>query len=173
MIPAATHSVSDGRAYDLLLYTDETMAFDLYYRVVNRGGDILTDKSWTNDDGKEFSYAMPNMENKTMDAASGWVKLGNSQLIYASNGKMGVSLHKVFNSCSSNQFPNINTLNDSGDVYYEFAIYTTKKGTLDNRDAWSDNINMDVYVVAGTATALNRLSLRDPRQISEDDLKIC
>ena len=171
MIPAATHSVSDGRAYDLLLYTDETMAFDLYYRVVNRGGDILTDKSWTNDDGKEFSYAMPNMENKTMDAASGWVKLGNSQLIYASNGKMGVSLHKVFNSCSSNQFPNINTLNDSGDVYYEFAIYTTKKGTLDNRDAWSDNINMDVYVVAGTATALNRLSLRDPRQISEDDLK--
>ena len=147
------------------------MSFDLYYRVVNRGGEVLTDKSWTNDDGKSFSYAMPNMSNKPMDASSGWVKLDNSQLVYASNGKMGVSLHKVFNSCSANQFPNINTLNDSGDVYYEFAIYTTKKGTLDNRDAWSDNINMDVYVVAGTATALNRLSLRDPRQISEDDLK--
>ncbi len=152
MIPDATSTVEDGQAYDLLLWTDSAMEYDLYYRV------------WSTETNGQVTaqYPMPNMPSGTGNPdGQGWVNLGTSDRIY-NNGRelTGRSLHTQFNKCASGNFPDINKLIDSGKIYYEFAIVIKALGDGNTREdptTWSGTVNMYVNAAAGTSDNLYTL----------------
>lgn len=162
MIPESTSTVADSMSYDLLFWTDTYMDFDLYYRVVNSSGEILTLRQ---DENGNYRYAMPNMDNKIYTAGlngSGWITLGSSGT-FSTNGRdmAGKSLHLTFNQCRDGDMPKVNTLVDSKDVYYEFALSIRRMGTASTAGdpaTWSGDVNVYVDVAAATSTDLYELS---------------
>ncbi len=161
MVPNTTHTVQDGIGYDLILWTDTTLEYDLYYRVVDSSGNPLTSKATV--DGMGFptnAYALPNLKKDQADD-NGWVFLKNSGRIYTSDGRLyGKSLQNFFCDCKGD-FPNINLLDDSGNVYYEFAISINRvgnSGTGDNPATWSGDVRFYVNAAAGTSNNLFSVS---------------
>ena len=162
MMPEETDTVADGMAYDLLLWSDTNMEYDLYYRAVTIDKDqtvtVLTHKE---EDGK-FAYGMPNMS--AAEDKSGWVLLGSSGLYYPLPGQLaGMSLHSKFNGCSQTiPFPDLNTLRsetpDGQTVYYDFVVSIRRIGSLTDPDTWSGDINFYVDVAAGNSSDLYRLA---------------
>ena len=45
MTPVSTETVGDIISYDVLLWTDSQLKFDLYYRVVDQGGQKISDEN--------------------------------------------------------------------------------------------------------------------------------
>ncbi len=165
MRPNATHTVQKGMGYDLVLWTDTVLEYDLYYRVVTRDNTILTDKAELDERGRPLNaYALPNMFKNMPDGKAdknGWVYLGNSGSIPISgNMILGQSLQKHF--CGSGEeFPDINLLDDSGNVLYEFAISVTKMktgNTADDPATWSGTVNFYVNAGAGTSSGLDNVA---------------
>ena len=170
MVPNTTHTVQDGMGYDLILWTDTTLEYDLYYRVVDSSGNPLTDEATV--DGLGFptnAYALPNIDKKLPADDNGWVFLKNSGRIYTSDGRLyGKSLNNFFNDCRGD-FPNINLLDDSGNVYYEFAISINRvgnSGTGDNPATWSGDVRFYVNAAAGTSN--NMLSVSGSANVLEE-----
>ena len=157
VIPESTSTVADSMSYDLLLWTDTYMEFELYYRVVRSDGEVLTLRQ--NADGS-YRYALPNMENKIYTAGlngNGWISLGSSGMFSSNVTSMsGKSMHVIFNQGVDN-FPKVNTLKDSGDVYYEFVASIRRLGTAGTANdpaTWSGDVNLYVDVAAGSSSDL-------------------
>ena len=162
MIPNATHTVQDGMGYDLVLWTDTTMEYDLYYRVVSSSGVPLTGEAEVDGQGSPTNaYALPNIDKKGEPDENGWVRLKNSGRIYTSDGRLyGKSLNSFFCDCNKD-FPNINLLDDSGNVYYEFAVSINRvgnSGTGDNPATWSGDVKFFVDAASGTSNNLYSVS---------------
>lgn len=164
VIPDATSTVSSSMAYDLLLWTDSTIQYDLYYRVVKTTGDKgqVTDSAWTDKNGKhEYNMTTVGAQKRQTPDTSGWVLLGDSKEILTNGRELfGKSLHVNFNGCNVGNFPPVNDLDDTGNVYYEFAVCIRKMGTgttSTNPDTWSGTVNYYVDAVASTSGNLYRL----------------
>ena len=148
MVPISTSKVEDNMSYDMLIWSDTTMEFDLFYRVVDKSGAVKTSE-----------YPLPNMEGKTVDS-HGWVLLGGSGQVLAAAGEErgGKSVNKQFNGCvTAASFPPLNKLDDGGDAFYEFGISVTRIGTSGERNTWSGDVNF--YVNVASSTGQNLLSL--------------
>lgn len=155
MTPEDTESVADGIAYDLLLWTDTNIVYDLYYRAVtgDRGKErVLTAER----DENGFIYGMPNMSADP--DANGWVKLGtNDEYNFGnqSKGRPGKRLHYTFNGCTSNTgdgLPDLNTLKSKADgqqVFYDFVVVVRELEKEKNPDAWGKHVKFYVDVAAG------------------------
>ena len=155
LTPEDTESVADGIAYDLLLWTDTNIVYDLYFRAVtgDRGKErVLTAER----DENGFIYGMPNMSANP--DANGWVKLGtNDEYNFGnqSKGRPGKRLHYTFNGCTSNTgdgLPDLNTLKSKADgqqVFYDFAVVVRKLDKETNPDAWGGHVKFYVDVGAG------------------------
>lgn len=170
VVPNTTHTVQDGMGYDLILWTDTTLEYDLYYRVVDSSGNPLTNEATV--DGLGFptnAYALPNIDKKLPADDNGWVWLKNSGRIYTSDGRLyGKSLQSFFSDCGGD-FPNINLLDDSGRVYYEFAISVNRVGnssTGNNPATWSGDVRFYVNAAAGTSN--NLLSVSGSANVLEE-----
>lgn len=164
-----TGTVADGIAYDLLLWSDTEMEYDLYYRAVSEKNDVRTAIT------AQPGFGMPNMPDNP--DPNGWVKLGNSgrhNISSLTPDGTGKSLHCAFNgisSTSSGTLPQLNSLQgktaDGADIFYDFAISVRRLGGNLNPDAWSDNVTMYVDVAAGYPT--NLVKLGNTESISRDD----
>ena len=135
MIPQSTHSVVEGRTYDLLMFTNKTMRFELYYRVVDTtkpaevNGNPNPNRYPTTTD--KYVANMPGASGETHLGDYGWVKLDTDSGLITngnSNGepKVGVSLQAQFNDINAS--PELKDLDDSKKVYYEFAIRVLQIG---------------------------------------------
>jgi len=182
MTPVSTATVSDMISYDVLLWTDKQLKFDLYYRVVDQGGNKISDANgaypatytMTDPNTKEETvlhssdYLLPHLgttnRNTTPDA-NGWIKLGNSSDMNPTSGsRSGRSVNKFFNGCGSTSFPQLNKL--SSDLRYEFVIHLTSLGDIAETDAngaetwknWNGEVNFFVNVAAGQSNNLDNLA---------------
>ncbi len=172
LIPEDTELVADGIAYDLLLWTDSNIVYDLYYRAVT--GDPGKETALTakrDDTDNKFIYGMPNMAANP--DRNGWVKLGNSGTYNfgaSSQGRPGKRMHYTFNNCRSNTgdgLPDLNTLlskTKAGDgqeegqqVYYDFAVVVREVDGQTNPDTWGKQVKLYVDVAAGYPSNLAAL----------------
>ena len=158
MIPWSTHSAVDGRTYDLLMFTNKTMRFELYYRVVDTAG-----KTYPTTDA-EYVKDMPGAASGEHLGDYGWVKLGGDSGLITNGNKDGepkvaVSLQAQFND--PNASPELNHLNDSRKVYYEFAIRVLQINgdDIDKRETWGDDLEMEIYAAAATPTSMRNLTI--------------
>ncbi|MDE7260889.1 MAG: S-layer homology domain-containing protein [Oscillospiraceae bacterium] len=167
MIPQTTSSVVEGRTYDLLMFTNKTMRFELYYRVVDTtkpatvNGQPNPDRYPTTTD--KYVANMPGASGQEHLGDYGWIKLGDDSALITNgneNGepKVGVSLQAQFNNRS---IPELKDLDDSKKVYYEFAIRVLQinEDGIDKKDTWGDDLQMEVYAAAATPTSMRNLTI--------------
>lgn len=151
MSPHSTEKVQDQNSYDLYLWSDTIVQYDLYYRIVEVDGRNVTPATGTVD--KKYLLSSPN--NGVIDT-KGWVYLGNSGEINPKDGELaGITLNEHFNKLESNTFPPLNCLSE--DYSYEFAIELTEMVGKSNRKVWNGQISFDIYVSSGLSATLKTL----------------
>lgn len=127
--PVSTEKVDSSIDWDMLIWSDTSVEFQLFTREVGS-----TTGAWT-----------------LLGTASITVPDGVT-------GYRGVSLTRNFlqKAVSNPDFDRLNTLKE--DTAYEYAISFTKVGTLPERDTWSQRVNVKVHVVAGSDLELGFLT---------------
>ena len=129
LTPVSTQKVDDSIDWDMLIWSDTSVSFDLYAREVE-----TTTGTWKK------------LGNATITVPDGVT------------GYRGVSLTRNFLKSGDNNpdFDALNTLKD--DTLYEYAISFTKVAGLSERDTWSQRLNLKVHVAAGSNNDLSFLS---------------
>ena len=133
MEPQSTNTAPDGVFYDIMLWCDATLKFNLYRRTKDGAG------SWgawekVNNKGTQFEYT---------------VQPGNTQ--YQSIG----SVNKDTN------FKTYQLNNVSEDTLYQYAVNITSLGDNNtNRETWNLDAEFRVTVDSGSAAQLSRVANR-------------
>lgn len=125
--PVTTESVPDNINWDMIIWSDTSVCFDLYRRTTG-----------TNE--------------------TNWERVQQGVEITVPNGeeRRGVSLARILRTGNVTNFEKLNELLE--DQEYEYALHFTRVGTLENRDTWSQRINMGVSIVAGNTSNLGSLA---------------
>ncbi len=150
MTPLATSTVDRNISYDVHLWSDTILTYQLFYRVTNSKGVPVTS------DAAYAGNLLPSRYGDTVDP-NGWVYLGKSGAVNPSEGEWaGKSVNGHFNQCDEISFPALNSLNE--DLRYEFVITLNTVGTSDDRRNWNGEVNFQVYVAAGWSNSLSSLA---------------
>ena len=182
MKPVSTETVANNIRYDLLLWTDSVVQFDLYYRVVDANGNRIDTEgvypeSYTIPNGDQtlsanqtvskndylLTHLGPNNSGKQADV-NGWFYLGNSGPMNPTNNSWsGRGVNYYFNGCKSLSFPQLRNLNSN--LRYEVVIHLTRMGTIDEYDEdgqatwknWNGEVKFFANVAAGQGDNLENL----------------
>ena len=189
--PMSTNT-ENSMLFDLLMWTDSQIQFDLYYRVLDQQGKPVPAYKdgalATNEDGKPYYFyndisgtikdkptqTSPNTgaDGNAITLSNGWYYMNNSGQLAPDKGtKQGISVGRDFVGCSDAIYPALNKLISDGSVYYEFAIVITQYGDYPSRDTWNGTVNFDVYTVAGGGTGVHGLATSKTEQAREDSFK--
>lgn len=142
LTPASTENVNDSVDWDMLIWSDTSVSFDLYVREVAKN-----DGPWKK------------LNNGTITVPDNVV------------GYQGISLTRDFLQSGGNNpdFEQLNSLEEG--VLYEYAVSFTKVAGQSDRDDWSQRLNMKVHVVAGSNNELSVLSADVTEENWSDSLK--
>lgn len=127
--PVSTDKVDPSIDWDMLIWSDTSVAFRLFTREV------------------------------TKDNTGTWTLLGNGKidLSDAVTGYLGISLTRNFLDPGNN--PDFNALNTlDPNTAYEYAISFTEVAGLSDPETWSQRVNMKIHAAAGSNTDLGTLS---------------
>ena len=173
MTPTSTSSVSDTISYDILLWSDSIVTFNLYYRVLDEAGKPIHEKG-ANGTGSYGAitlsdseaplapedYLLPQQRGHKGYAQAdenGWIFLGESGDVNPSQGSWnGKSVNKWFNNCGSTSFPQLNHLRDQ--LRYEFVITLQSYKGYKNFSTWNGEVKFHVNVAAGQSNNLDNLA---------------
>ena len=148
MNPQSTQNADPNIRYELILFNDAPVNYDLYYRILDK------DKNPLKSGETEFEkYNLPST-NKTDD--NGWVYLGNKKTGFSEGMEWdfeAVNYNMI--SVGREGFPYLTELGE--DVSYEFAISVTEKDASSSYPSWSGQVNFRAYVVASGYNALHGL----------------
>ena len=158
LAPESTQKAESSNSYDILLYTDTSVEYELYYRVLDSNSQPIRDPL---NDPRSRDYLLPvKAANKKADA-NGWFYMGSSGAVNPSTGNewAGRSINQVFNGCDATSFPALNRLSE--DLSYDFVITLTKYGSYTDTDyaTWNGPVNFEVHVLAGPSNRLNTLAV--------------
>ena len=127
--PVSTDKVDPSIDWDMLIWSDTSVAFQLFAREVGE------------------------------DGTGTWKLLGNGKIDLSDTvtGYLGISLTRNFLQSGNNpDFDALNTLDPN--IAYEYAIKFTEVAGLPDPDTWSQRVNMRIHAVAGSNTDLGTLS---------------
>lgn len=128
LAPATTESVPDNVDWDMIIWSDTSIAFDLHRRT------------------------------NLAETPGKWERIGEEIELTVPDGddRRGVSLTRILQKGNNPQFQQLNQLLEENQ--YEYAVHFTRVGTLGDRDTWSQRVTMGVTVVAGSASDLGSLA---------------
>lgn len=149
MVPGSTEAVDKTNSYDMVLFTNTNLAFDLYCRITKPDNDRLA----TADEAKEAGITAKNGAD-----TNGWFYIGNSESLIRPAGNdpdnwRGASLGRME---GLDDFPVVSDLKQSYE--YDFAITVTSISGETERDIWTNNVIFDIYVLAGNPRNLSSLA---------------
>ncbi len=150
MHPRSTQNVDSSVYYDLFLWSDRIIRFDLYARIRNEQGTAVTENDAMFEGG---AYAQDDR---------GWIKVNSSEISLtpdiSSGERVGTSVRRavVGSGVAGESFPLLNTLNE--DYTYEYAISLTQVGELTNYETWSDRVTIGVTIPAGPERNIGNLA---------------
>lgn len=142
LTPASTENVNDSVDWDMLIWSDTSVSFDLYVREVAKN------------------------EGPWKKLNNGKITVPDNVV-----GYQGISLTRDFLQSGGNNpdFEQLNSLKEG--VLYEYAVSFTKVAGQSDRDDWSQRLNMKVHVVAGSNNELSVLSADVTEENWSDSLK--
>ncbi len=162
--PESTSEMGNTYYYDIMLFSEKAMDYDIYYRVLDPGNNYTPLKSKpasTSRAGTDTKYFDDYRirEDDTPDY-EGWAYLGNVKSRKTGNNPRDVSgvnwsAERTGYTAGLNNLRLLNTLGQ--DVRYEFAISVTKLGGSADYKTWGDRFNVHVSVVAGAQDRVNRV----------------
>ena len=125
---ATTESMPDNVDWDMIIWSDTSIAFDLYRRT------------------------------NLAETPGKWERIGEEIELTVPDGddRRGVSLTRILQKGNNPQFQQLNQLLEENQ--YEYAVHFTRVGTLGDRDTWSQRVTMGVTVVAGSTSDLGSLA---------------
>ena len=128
LAPATTESVPDNVDWDMIIWSDTSIAFDLYRRT------------------------------NLAETPGKWERIGEEIELTVPDGddRRGVSLTRILQKGNNPQFQQLNQLLEENQ--YEYAVHFTRVGTLGDWDTWSQRVTMGVTVVAGSTSDLGSLA---------------
>ena len=128
LAPATTESVPDNVDWDMIIWSDTSIAFDLYRRT------------------------------NLAETPGKWERIGEEIELTVPDGddRRGVSLTRILQKGNNPPVPQLNQLLEENQ--YEYAVPFTRVGTLGDRDTWSQRVTMGVTVVAGSTSDLGSLA---------------
>lgn len=128
LAPATTESVPDNVDWDMIIWSDTSITFDLYRRT------------------------------NLAETPGKWERIGEEIELTVPDGddRRGVSLTRILQKGNNPQFQQLNQLLEENQ--YEYAVHFTRVGTLGDRDTWSQRVTMGVTVVAGSTSDLGSLA---------------
>ena len=126
--PMSTESTSPNIDWDMIIWSDTSVVFELYAR---------------------------NTEGGTQSA---WEYLGTQTItVPDGTERIGVSLTRHFlDPSNAPNFHPLNTLREAAN--YEYAIHFTQIGSLVDPDTWSQRVNITINILAGTTNDLQTLA---------------
>lgn len=130
MDPDATNQAADDMGWDLLIWSDHKIDFDLYTRSRPEGSAGTT--GW-----------------------SLWKKIGGTASIDKAAGTdlVYISLTRSENLNNSEDYPSLRSLDQ--DTQYEYAVHLASVNNNDDPDSWIESIQMRATVTAGRARAMD------------------
>ena len=131
LTPMTTENTADNIDWDMVIWSDTSAVFELYYRNTETGTGAQAD----------------------------WKKLGDTYTITVPDGveRVGVSLTRHFlRPSNAPDFDQLNTLKENAE--YEYAIHFTQIGTLTDPNTWSQRLNIGVNILAGDTNSLQTLA---------------
>ena len=180
--PESTSEMGDTYFYDIVLFSEKAMDYDIYYRVLDPDNKTnpysplteLKPATGADPNKKYFDTYRLRADDKTDN--EGWAYLGNVK-----SDKAGIAVrdvsglnrdaarpHNTGGTAYAASINNLRLLNTLGqDVRYEFAISVTKLGTSANYDNWGDRFNVHVSVIAGAQSRVDQV-IRTGRATEED-----
>lgn len=173
--PQSTENTDDSNRYDVLIYSDTTIDYDLYYRIVEKSSGQPVEQNLA-EDAEAGIVTTTYADNLITDHngigagntkspgpdVHGWRYLGNSSVTAAD----ALSLGHDFTGCTTTNYPQLNNLSEN--LYYEFVISVTKNGTLTDYKDFSGQVEFEIYVEAGRSASLDMLG-QDPSQKNRQD----
>lgn len=143
--PESTSEMGDTYFYDIMLFSEKAMDYDVYYRVLDPKNEYKPIEA----QDKFESYSL-----RTDDKAGneGWAYLGNVKSRMKANNSRDVSgvnrdAERTGHSAGLDNLSRLKKLNQ--EVRYEFAISVTKLGGSSNFGTWGDKFKVYVSVIAG------------------------
>jgi hypothetical protein len=136
LTPVSTSKVPDSDCYDILLWSDTDVKFDVYRRVV------------------DTEHEAGSADCKSED----WAYLGTHGAEIKPNPEVTVGYSITHNLLDSDEFEPVKTLYEY--CNYEYAIYFTEVGGSTNRDGWDAEITNKVTIAAANKADLKRLTSR-------------
>lgn len=132
--PVSTGKVPDSECWDMLLWCDTPVEFELYRRLLNSKGEPIQGEDWTQVGSAPASI--------TPTGAAGTFS--------------GISLQRGFITAGGQtKFDPLNKLEDQ--YVYEYGIQFTKVGVLTKYETWSELVTMKVGIASGSARELGNL----------------
>lgn len=129
--PESVDSVENAMMWDMLIWTDTTIAYELYSR--------------------------PKQPEGEADSGVGWTYIGSTEEIVSGREDGFVYSTLQYDFKGLRTFDQLNQMGDDyGDL--EYAIHVTKIGEETNRAAWNKRVNMKISVVAGYHPGLTNVA---------------
>ncbi len=130
LTPMTTENTADSINWDMVIWSDTSAAFELYYRNTETG----------------------------KGAQAQWKLLGSYTVtVPDGSNRVGVSLTRHFlDPSNAPDFAQLNTLKENAE--YEYAIHFTQIGSLTDPDTWSQRLNIGVNILAGDTNSLQTLA---------------
>lgn len=171
--PESTEEMGDTYYYDIVLFSEKAMDYDVYYRVLDPKSDYEALKSGSAA-SRATTLQFEKYRIRTGDVTddNGWAYLGNVKS--HKTGKNTRDVSGVNRDAEREGCPappdSIRMLNTLGqDVRYEFAISVTKLGTSSNYDTWGDSFKVHVSVIAGDRRDLD--DVIKARSVTETNIR--
>ena len=130
LTPMTTENTADNIDWDMVIWSDTSVVFELYYRNTETG------------EGARQNWEL--LETQTVTVPDG-------------TERVGISLTRHFlDQSNAPDFEQLNVLKET--ATYEYAIHFTQVGSLTDPDTWSQRINIGVNILAGSTNDLQTLA---------------
>ena len=145
--PESTESADDNTRFDIVLFSEKPVSYDLYYRIL----DTQDSNSVILSDDKRFEEHKLSSDNTMETGPNGWVYLGNTTSNWSSG--QAWDMGAIHQDCiGTTTFPLLKKLGEG--LTYEFAISVTEKDGNRQWESWNDRFNIQVCVLAGNQANL-------------------
>lgn len=151
--PRSTNTTADGVFWDLLLWFDTSVEFELYTRVQGETDDpwVAVGTVTTNQDG---IFKAPTMEVSVPDQVAGRPKRIHGASVIS---RLGERDYHYINEPYKTGGLHCGLNDDAGEIY-EYAIHVTRIGTNTTRSTFSQLVTGYVTFVTGASSTLGNLA---------------
>lgn len=164
LIPKSTGAVADSIYYDVIIWSEMSLKYDVYARVMKQPsgnervakpvlGQTAEERTILSMIGKSSNFSTTAASNK-MEQDTGWLYLGQDEITTQDGVRNGRSLNNLIQG--KDKFCKLNELPEG--YHYEFAIEVTEVKGVSQRGNWDQRVELWIDIASGPQINLGNLA---------------